>query len=88
MGFRRAAGVLLAAALLAAGLGAYAPATVEAWSPAAGVYARKLHELLPGADAPPAVAAAGPTAPAPPPPRVARVVVGRATRKDLPWRIE
>jgi multidrug efflux system membrane fusion protein len=81
MGFR---GFVRLVALIVVGGGlysVYAPGTAEKWAPAAGVYARKLHDLLPdGLKAP----AAAPTpleakGPAPTP-----VSVGQAKRADYP----
>src|SRR5579863_9618979 len=93
MGFRRSVGLLALVAAALAAYGAYAPASVEKWSPTAGAYAWKLHDLLPAsatggqASATPnaAPAAAAPTAPDIPP---VSVVVAKAARKDLPWRVD
>jgi RND family efflux transporter MFP subunit len=86
MGFRRAFGFLVLLAVILAAYAAYAPEAVDRWSPAAGVYARKLNDMLPpsltGRQALAAPALAPPAGPAIP------VVVGRASRKDLPWRID
>ena len=92
MGFRRvAAFVLLLGAVLAA-YGAYAPETVERWTPFAAVYAWKLHELLPAANGrqPGDAASVAPAVPMPgasasPP---VSVVVAKASRKELPWRVD
>jgi RND family efflux transporter MFP subunit len=88
MGFRRIVGfVVLLVAILAA-YAAYAPEKIEKWSPAAGVYARKLNDLLPSslvarqAPGAPTPAAAPPAGPAIP------VVVAKTSRKDLPWRVD
>ena len=77
----RLAALLATAAILAAAYAAYQPAAVAALWPAAEPLARSLHALLPGGGGanPPAAAAARP-------PVV--VVVGRAVRKDLPWRVD
>jgi multidrug efflux system membrane fusion protein len=91
MGFRRFVGflVLLAAALAA--YGAYAPEQIDKYSPAAGVYAHKLNDWLPPAltgrhaSAASTPAAAAPASPAFPP---VSVVVAKASRKDLPWRVD
>jgi RND family efflux transporter MFP subunit len=89
MGFRRFVGLLALVAAALAAYGAYAPASVEKWSPAAGAYAWKLHDLLPAsttdgqANATPVAAA--PAAPDIPP---VSVVVAKAARKDLPWRVD
>ena len=88
MGFRRFAGALLAIAVVLALYAGYAPANVEKVWPLAAPVAWRIHELLPGAPA--AELASAPTAAAPaasPRPSVS-VVVGRAARKDLPWRID
>jgi membrane fusion protein, multidrug efflux system len=93
MGFRRVAGFLLVVAVAIAACGAFLPESIEKWSPAAGVYAWRLHDLLPasltGRQAGAAVAqpssASLPPTPSPP---SAAVVVAKATRKDLAWRID
>jgi len=88
MGFRRFAGALLAIAVVLALYAGYAPANVEkVWPPAASL-AWRIHELLPGAPTaePASVSAAAAPAASPRPP--VSVVVGRAARKDLPWRID
>jgi RND family efflux transporter MFP subunit len=53
--------------------------------PVAGPYAKSVHDMLPSAivGAPPATAAA-----APPPRPAVNVVVGHASKKDLPWTIQ
>jgi RND family efflux transporter MFP subunit len=89
MGFRGVAGFVLLAAAAVCGYGAYAPASVANWSPAAGAYAWKLHEFLPGAAPGRDGAATAAQQPASPPPaRPVIVVVAKAARKDLPWRID
>jgi membrane fusion protein, multidrug efflux system len=93
MGFRRVAGFLLMVAVVIAACGAFSPETIEKWSPAAGVYAWRLHDLLPasltgrqpGAAAAQASSASLPPTPSPP---SAAVVVAKATRKNLAWRID
>ncbi len=84
MGFRRFAGLLLAIAAVLALYAGYDPANVEKVWPSAAPYARQIHELLPSAlKAEPQAAAAAPAAPPP-----VSVVVGRAARKDVPWRVD
>jgi multidrug efflux system membrane fusion protein len=95
MSFRRFAGLLLLVAAGFAAFGAYAPANVEKYAPAAAAYAWKLHELLP-ASLNRGGAGQSAVAPAPSPPVVAAapsgplvpVIVGLAARKDLPWRVD
>jgi multidrug efflux system membrane fusion protein len=92
MGFRRVAGFLFALAVVIAAYGAYAPQTVEKWSPAAGTYAWRLHDVLPASVVGPQAGAAVATAPAaaasvPTAPAVS-VVVAKASRKDFPWRVD
>jgi len=67
--------------IAASAYGAYAPAAVEALWPSAGPLARGLHALLPGSGG----AAKAPAASVTRPP--VAVVVGRAMRKDLPWKV-
>ena len=92
MGFRRVAGVVGVLAIAGVAVGAYAPEVVEPWSPALGAYARMLHGLLPAAVSGPQAAAtptpAAPSSPAAPSGPVVSVVVGKAARKDLPWRVD
>ena len=88
MGFRRFAGLLLTIAAVLALYASYAPAEVEKVFPSAGPYARQIHALLPAAlTSEPQAAPAAPAPAAAPRPPVS-VVVGRAARKDLPWRID
>ncbi|MGO9770977.1 MAG: efflux RND transporter periplasmic adaptor subunit [Roseiarcus sp.] len=88
MGFRRFAGLLLTIAAVLALYAGYAPAEVEKVFPSAGPYARQIHALLPAAlTSEPQAAPAAPAPAAAPRPPVS-VVVGRAARKDLPWRID
>src|SRR5476651_2206461 len=92
MGFRRIVGFLVVLAVAASAYGAYAPESVEKWSPAAGIYAWRLHNLLPASvvnrQAGAALAAA--PAAASPAPAVAAipVVVSTASRRDFPWRVD
>jgi multidrug efflux system membrane fusion protein len=73
----------LAAAIVAAGwlYSVYAPETAERLAPAAGAYARKLHDMLPEGWRQPAAAPAAAEAKGPPP---ARVSVAEAKRVDYP----
>jgi membrane fusion protein, multidrug efflux system len=91
MGFRRFAGFLFVLAVAAAAYGAYAPQIVERWSPAAGIYAWRLHSLLPAAvvdrQAGAPLAASAMASPLPSPPAVP-VVVATASRRDFPWRVD
>src|SRR5580693_596125 len=91
MGFRRFAGFLFVLAVAAAAYGAYAPQIVERWSPAAGIYAWRLHNLLPAAvvdrQAGAPLAASAMASPLPSPPAVP-VVVATASRRDFPWRVD
>jgi membrane fusion protein, multidrug efflux system len=78
---------LLALIVVAVGLySVYAPETAEKWAPAAGAYARRLHDLLPGGartgDAKAVAAAPEPQQPKGPPP--ALVSVAQAKRADYP----
>ncbi len=82
-------GLVGLAALALALYGAYAPASVEAFSPALGPYARQLQTYLPAGwtRAPVAAATSAQPPTAPPRPPVA-VVVGHASRKDFAWRVD
>jgi multidrug efflux system membrane fusion protein len=73
----------LATAIVAAGClySVYAPETAERLAPAAGAYARKLHDMLPEGWRQPAAAPAAAEAKGPPP---ARVSVAEAKRVDYP----
>jgi membrane fusion protein, multidrug efflux system len=84
MAFRQ---VFWAAAIVAAGAAycAYAPETVEKWSPALGAYARRAHEMLPGSATPPKEAAAPAQAQGPAPILVSVAAVKRA---DFPVVLE
>lgn len=86
MGFRRFASLLLAIIAVLALAGGYAPATVETVWPTAAPLAWRIHALLPGASV--SAPRAAPAAVAAPTPAAVSVVVGRAARKDLPWRID
>jgi RND family efflux transporter MFP subunit len=92
MGFRRVAGVIGAVAIAGVAVGAYAPEVVAGWSPTLGGYARMLHSLLPAALSGRQAAAtpkpAAPSSPAAPSGPVVSVVVGKAARKDMPWRVD
>ena len=88
MGFRRFAGFLLAIAAILALYAGYAPAEVEKYFPSAGPYARHIHELLPVALTRESRSAPSAAAPAASPRPAVSVVVGRAARKDMPWRID
>src|SRR3984957_167395 len=91
MGFRRFAGFLFVLAVAAAAYGAYAPQIVERWSPAAGIYAWRLHNLLPAAvvdrQAGAPLAASAMASPLPSTPAVP-VVVATASRRDFPGRVD
>jgi membrane fusion protein, multidrug efflux system len=92
MSFRRLAGLLVLIAAALAAYGAYAPASVDKYAPAASAYAWKLHALLPASltggqgaltqASPPPVSPPASSTPSIP------VIVGQAVRKDLPWRID
>lgn len=91
MGFRRVAGIVVVAAAALAAYGAYAPEIVDKWSPTAGVYAWRLHALLPSAAVGQRAAASPDAAPPPQAPPAAPsvpVVVAKTARKDLPWRVD
>ncbi|WP_158813102.1 efflux RND transporter periplasmic adaptor subunit [Methylocapsa sp. S129] len=93
MGFRRVAGLILVLAVALAAYGAYMPETIEKWSPAAGIYAWKLHDFLPasatGRQVSPTSVAGSPVIAAPAPSTtLVPVIVAKAVRKDLPWRVE
>lgn len=81
MGFRGAAWTVAAIVAAAAVYSVYAPEIPETWAPAAGAYARKLHDLLPDGlkKRPAAPAQAEAKGPAP-----ALVSVAQARRADYP----
>jgi RND family efflux transporter MFP subunit len=74
-------------AMIAALYAGYNPAGVAAYWPAAGPYAKQIHDLLPAAitGQPPPTAAG--TAPAAPPRPPVSVVVAPVVRRDAPWKI-
>jgi multidrug efflux system membrane fusion protein len=83
MGFRGFAWTLALVVVAAAGYSVYAPETAEKAVPAAGAYARKLHDLLPGRQK--ENAGAAPASKGPPPTLVA---VAPAKRADFPIYLE
>jgi membrane fusion protein, multidrug efflux system len=87
MGFRRVAGFVLVLAVALCACGVYAPETIEKWSPTLGAFAWRLHDLV-AVSATSRSANAAPAAGLPPAPPAVSVVVAKATRKNLPWRID
>jgi membrane fusion protein, multidrug efflux system len=87
MGFRRVAGFVLVLAVALCAYGVYAPETIEKWSPTVGAFAWRLHDLV-AVSATSRSANAAPAAGLPPAPPAVSVVVAKATRKNLPWRID
>jgi len=85
MGFRGVAWTVAGIVAAAAVASVYAPEASEKWAPAAGAYARKLHDLLPDAlkERPAALAQAEANGPAPAP-----VSVAQATRADYSIRLD
>ncbi|MGA2795483.1 MAG: efflux RND transporter periplasmic adaptor subunit, partial [Roseiarcus sp.] len=85
MGFRGVAWAVAGIVAAAAVASVYAPEASEKWAPAAGAYARKLHDLLPDAlkERPAALVQAEANGPAPAP-----VSVAQATRADYPIRLD
>ena len=70
--------------LIVSAIAGYKADLVASIFPIAGPYAKSVHDMLPAA----IVGAPPPTAAAAPPPRPAvNVVVGHASKKDLPWTI-
>jgi RND family efflux transporter MFP subunit len=87
-GFTRFVTYGVVIAMIAALFAGINPAGVAAYWPAAGPYAKQIHDLLPAAivgQAPQAAATAAPAAPPRPP---VSVVVAPVVRKDAPWKIE
>jgi membrane fusion protein, multidrug efflux system len=87
MGFRRVAGFVLVLAVALCAYGVYAPETIEKWSPTVGAFAWRLHDLV-AVSATSRSANAALAAGLPPAPPAVSVVVAKATRKNLPWRID
>ena len=86
MAFRGFVGTLALIAAAAVVYSVYAPETVERAAPAAGVYARRLHDLLPAGlkyNPPPPPAQAEAKGPAP-----VSVSVGQAKRADYPLYLD
>ena len=91
MGFRRFVTLIVLVAAALAAYGAYAPADVEKFWPAAGPYAWKLHDLAPSSITARSSAVAQPSPLSPPAPTsgpAIPVVAAQALRKDLPWRVD
>jgi membrane fusion protein, multidrug efflux system len=81
-GFVWTAALIVAAAAI---YSVYAPEASEKWAPAAGVYARRLHDLLPSALKEPPAAPAQAEAKGPPPTLVS---IAQAKRADYPLYLE
>jgi multidrug efflux system membrane fusion protein len=85
MGFRGFVGTIIVIAAVAAAYGAYAPDKVDRLSPAAGVYAHKLHDRAFGAGKGPAAAPAQAQTNGPPP---ALVSIAQVKRADYPLYLD
>ncbi|MGO9774818.1 MAG: efflux RND transporter periplasmic adaptor subunit [Roseiarcus sp.] len=84
MGFRGLAGGAAFVVAVALAYGAYAPDRIEAWFPAAGVYAHRAHDALGGAAKEPAAAQTAADAATP----AALVSVAVAKRMDYPVYVD